>query len=84
MMVAFEYDTGAVGSLYYSREIPSLLLGLQQASGPPSFFVLPELELARDTTNVVAADFNSDGRVDLLLPRENFSEPGFAVRLRQP
>jgi hypothetical protein len=62
----------------------SLLLGLQQASGPPSFFVLPELELARDTTNVVAADFNSDGRVDLLLPRENFSEPGFAVRLRQP
>ena len=29
MMVAFEYDTGAVGSLYYSREIPSLLLGLR-------------------------------------------------------
>jgi hypothetical protein len=25
MMVAFEYDNGAVGSLYYSREIPSLL-----------------------------------------------------------
>jgi UDP-N-acetylglucosamine 3-dehydrogenase len=29
MMVAFEYDSGAVGSLYYSREIPSLLLGLR-------------------------------------------------------
>jgi predicted dehydrogenase len=29
MMVAFEYDTGAVGSLYYSREIPSLLRGLR-------------------------------------------------------
>ena len=25
MMVAFRYDNGAVGSLYYSREIPSLL-----------------------------------------------------------
>jgi len=29
MMVAFEYDTGAVGSLYYSREIPSFLRGLR-------------------------------------------------------
>lgn len=29
MMVAFRYDTGAVGSLYYSREIPSLLKGLR-------------------------------------------------------
>ena len=29
MMVAFEYDTGAVGSLYYSREVPSLLYGLR-------------------------------------------------------
>jgi len=29
MMVAFEYDNGAVGSLYYSREIPSLLRGLR-------------------------------------------------------
>ena len=29
MMVAFEYDNGAVGSLYYSREIPSLLKGLR-------------------------------------------------------
>jgi UDP-N-acetylglucosamine 3-dehydrogenase len=29
MMVAFEYDTGAVGSLYYSREIPSLFRGLR-------------------------------------------------------
>src|SRR5689334_12192820 len=29
MMVAFQYDSGAVGSLYYSREIPSLLLGLR-------------------------------------------------------
>ena len=27
MMVAFRYDNGAVGSLYYSREIPSLLQG---------------------------------------------------------
>ena len=27
MMVAFQYDNGAVGSLYYSREIPSLLQG---------------------------------------------------------
>jgi len=31
MMVAFEYDTGAVGSLYYSREVPSLLLGLRMS-----------------------------------------------------
>ncbi len=27
MLVAFNYDNGAVGSLYYSREIPSLLKG---------------------------------------------------------
>ena len=29
LLVAFEYDSGAVGSLYYSREIPSLLRGLR-------------------------------------------------------
>jgi predicted dehydrogenase len=29
MLVAFRYDNGAVGSLYYSREIPSLLQGLR-------------------------------------------------------
>jgi UDP-N-acetylglucosamine 3-dehydrogenase len=29
MMVAFTYDNGAVGSLYYSREVPSLLRGLR-------------------------------------------------------
>jgi len=29
MLVAFHYDNGAVGSLYYSREIPSLLKGLR-------------------------------------------------------
>ena len=29
MMAAFRYDNGAVGSLYYSREIPSLLKGLR-------------------------------------------------------
>jgi UDP-N-acetylglucosamine 3-dehydrogenase len=29
MMVAFRYDNGAVGSLFYSREIPSLLRGLR-------------------------------------------------------
>ena len=29
MMIAFEYDNGAVGSLYYSREIPSLFKGLR-------------------------------------------------------
>jgi predicted dehydrogenase len=29
MMVAFQYDNGAVGSLYYSREIPSLFRGLR-------------------------------------------------------
>lgn len=29
MMVAFEYDNGAVGALYYSREIPSMLKGLR-------------------------------------------------------
>jgi predicted dehydrogenase len=29
MMVAFRYDNGAVGTLYYSREIPSLLKGLR-------------------------------------------------------
>ena len=29
MMIAFSYDNGAVGSLYYSREIPSLLRGLR-------------------------------------------------------
>jgi predicted dehydrogenase len=27
MLVAFAYDNGAVGALYYSREIPSLLRG---------------------------------------------------------
>jgi predicted dehydrogenase len=29
MLVAFRYDNGAVGSLYYSREIPMLLRGLR-------------------------------------------------------
>jgi predicted dehydrogenase len=29
MMVAFRYDNGAVGSLSYSREVPSLFLGLR-------------------------------------------------------
>ena len=29
MMLSFRYDNGAVGSLYYSREIPSLLRGLR-------------------------------------------------------
>jgi predicted dehydrogenase len=29
MMVAFEYAEGAVGSLFYSREIPSLFKGLR-------------------------------------------------------
>jgi predicted dehydrogenase len=29
MLVAFTYDNGAVGSLYYSREIPSLFRGLR-------------------------------------------------------
>ena len=29
MMIAFRYDNGAVGSLFYSREIPSLLRGLR-------------------------------------------------------
>jgi predicted dehydrogenase len=29
MMVAFQYDNQAVGSLYYSREVPSLLQGLR-------------------------------------------------------
>jgi predicted dehydrogenase len=29
MMIAFRYDNGAVGSLYYSREIPSLFMGLR-------------------------------------------------------
>jgi predicted dehydrogenase len=31
MMVAFHYDNGAVGSLYYSREIPSMLKGLRMS-----------------------------------------------------
>ena len=29
MMISFRYDNGAVGSLYYSREIPSTLQGLR-------------------------------------------------------
>jgi predicted dehydrogenase len=29
MMVAFQYDNGAAGALYYSREIPSLFRGLR-------------------------------------------------------
>ena len=29
MMIAFRYDNGAVGSLYYSREVPSLLHGVR-------------------------------------------------------
>jgi UDP-N-acetylglucosamine 3-dehydrogenase len=29
MMVSFQYDNGAAGSLYYSREVPSLLRGLR-------------------------------------------------------
>jgi predicted dehydrogenase len=29
MMIAFRYDNDAVGTLYYSREIPSLMQGLR-------------------------------------------------------
>ena len=29
MLVSFRYDNGGVGSLYYSREIPSLLKGMR-------------------------------------------------------
>jgi predicted dehydrogenase len=29
MLVSFRYDTGAVGALYYSREVPSLFRGLR-------------------------------------------------------
>jgi predicted dehydrogenase len=29
MLVAFRYDNGAVGALYYSREVPSLLRGMR-------------------------------------------------------
>jgi predicted dehydrogenase len=29
MMVAFRYDNGAVGTVYYSREVPSLFKGLR-------------------------------------------------------
>jgi len=29
MLVAFEYDNGAAGALYYSREVPSLLRGVR-------------------------------------------------------
>ena len=29
MLVGFRYDTGAVGALYYSREVPSLLRGIR-------------------------------------------------------
>jgi predicted dehydrogenase len=31
MLAAFRYDTGAVGALYYSREIPSLFRGLRMS-----------------------------------------------------
>jgi predicted dehydrogenase len=31
MLVAFSYDTGAVGALYYSREVPSLLRGARMS-----------------------------------------------------
>ena len=31
MLVSFRYDNGAVGSLYYSREVPSLLRGLRMS-----------------------------------------------------
>jgi predicted dehydrogenase len=31
MLVAFQYDTGAAASLYYSREVPSLLRGLRMS-----------------------------------------------------
>jgi predicted dehydrogenase len=31
MMVAFQYDNSAVGALYYSREIPSMLRGMRQS-----------------------------------------------------
>jgi predicted dehydrogenase len=31
MLVAFQYDNGAAGSLYYSREIPSLFRGVRQS-----------------------------------------------------
>jgi predicted dehydrogenase len=31
MLAAFEYDSGAAGTVLYSREVPSLLLGLRMS-----------------------------------------------------
>ena len=65
MLVAFKYDSGAVGALYYSREVPSLFRGLR---------------LSKLFGRKGVISFESNGTVMLVrgggLPR--LSLPGFA------
>ena len=65
MLVAFRYDSGAVGALYYSREVPSLFRGLR---------------LSKLFGRKGVISFESNGAIMLVrgggLPR--LSVPGFA------
>ena len=68
MMVAFEYDNGAVGSLYYSREVPSLLQGLRlskllagRASSRSSPMVCSSSHAAKDFRESCSRAFEISG-----------------------
>ena len=65
MLVAFDYDNGAVGSLYYSREIPSMLKGLRLSK------LYGRKGVITFESNGIVLLARSDGR----LPRVMF--PGF-------
>jgi hypothetical protein len=62
----------------------TLLLGLVQPNGLLSFFYLPEKLPFGADGNVVPADIDGDGHIDLLRRRVYFTETGFAFRLQKP
>ena len=62
MMVAFRYDTGAVGALYYSREVPSLFRGLRLSK------LFGRDGIISFESNGTCVFVRGSGRTQLLLP----------------
>jgi hypothetical protein len=67
-----------------SPNAASLVLGMQQPDASFRFFTLPGRPFNGEYGSVFAADFDGDGRADLLRGRGNASEVGFAIRLQIP
>jgi hypothetical protein len=76
-------DDGRI-DLVAVRQRDDLLIGLQQPQGPLAFVtLLDDLEQNSDSA-AVPADWNGDGRVDLVRRRHVMNDVGFSVRLRMP